>query len=80
MQSLGYKFPKALNKVQIGTVRRQIEKIDPKCFCVLLNEFAPLVLGIIKKQIDGKTCILVSKLVNQFNNLRCGDVGIIGYC
>ena len=63
-----YEFPKTFNTIQIGTVWRQIDKIDPNCLWpVFLNEFAPLVLGIIKKQIDEETGILVSKFVNQFD-------------
>ncbi len=51
---LFYEFPETFNKVQIGTVWRQKDKIYSNCFCVLLNEFAPLVPGIVKEQIDGE--------------------------
>ena len=62
-----YEFPKTFYKVQIGAVRRQKDKIDSKCLCVFLNEFASLVLGVVKEQIYGETGVLVSKFVKQLN-------------
>ena len=39
---LFYEFPETSNTIQIGTVWRQIDKIDSNSYAVLLNEFAPL--------------------------------------
>ena len=60
-------FSEMLNEVQIRTVRRQIDKFDSNCFCVFLNEFATLILGIVQEQIDREPTILVNKFVKQFN-------------
>ena len=45
----------------------------PSAYAVFLNEFASLVLGVVKEQIYGETGVLVSKFVKQLNNLRRGD-------
>ena len=80
-QLLLYMFPKTFNTIQIGGVWRQKDKIDSKCLWPLfLNEFASLVLRVVKEQIYGETghtCKQVCQAAQQ--DSRRGDIGIICY-
>ncbi len=71
------KFPKALNQIQIGRIRRQEKQFDLKSCRKLLDDFSSLIARIIQNQCHRRCKVEVRNLPEKIADTLAVDIGVI---